>query len=152
MAVHTNVFARLCKATALSMGMPRLRQAYVPQPVVDRSAADLRAYLEGSDTVSGRPFMQVVLDGLTVPLDEADLQGVSFDRTTPRLLEPDTEDHLQRLFEENCWTDFLPITLPTEARVEAMLKATSHPPDRSSAGSARPPSASSGNSPWRRWR
>lgn len=128
-AVHTNVFARLCKATALSMGMPRLRQAYVPQPVVDRSPTDLRTYIDGTDPVSGRPFMQGVLDGLTVPLDEADLQGVSFDRTTPRLLEPDTEDHLQRLFEENCWTDFMPITLPTEARVEAMLKGTSHPAD-----------------------
>jgi hypothetical protein len=128
-AVHTHVFARLCRATALSMGMPRLRQAYVPQPVVDRSAADLRAYIDGNDRVSGRPFMQEVLDGLTVALDEADLQGVSFDRTTPRLLEPDTDDQLQRLFEENCWTDFLPITLPTEARVEAMLAGTSHPPD-----------------------
>ena len=51
-AVHTHVFARLCKATALSMGMPRLRQAYVPQPVVDRSAADLRAYIDGTDPVS----------------------------------------------------------------------------------------------------
>jgi hypothetical protein len=129
-AVHTQVFARLCRATALSMGMPRLRQAYVPQPVVDRSPADLRAYIEGSDAVSGRPFMQEVLDGLTVPLDEADLQGVSFDRTTPRLIEPDTEDRLQRVFEDNHWTDFLPITLPTEARVEAMLKGTSHPPDK----------------------
>jgi hypothetical protein len=128
-AVHTHVFARLCRATALSMGMPRLRQAYVPQPVVDRSAADLRAYIDGNDRISGRPFMQEVLDGLTVPLDAADLQGVSFDRTTPRLLEPDTEDHLQRLFVENCWTDFLPITLPTEARVEAMLKGTSHAAD-----------------------
>jgi hypothetical protein len=128
-AVHTHVFARLCRATALSMGMPRLRQAYVPQPVVDRSAADLRAYIDGNDRISGRPFMQEVLDGLTIPLDEADLQGVSFDRTTPRLLEPDTEDHLQRLFEENCWTDFLPITLPTEARVEAMLEGTSHAAD-----------------------
>ncbi len=128
-AVHTNVFARLCKATALSMGMPRLRQAYVPQPVVDRSPTDLRTYIDGTDPVSGRPFMQGVLDGLTVALDEADLQGVSFDRTTPRLLEPDIEDHLQRLFEENCWTDFMPITLPTEARVEAMLKGTSHPAD-----------------------
>ena len=82
-AVHTNVFARLCKATALSMGMPRLRQAYVPQPVVDRSPTDLRTYIDGTDPVSGRPFMQGVLDGLTVALDEADLQGVSFDRTTP---------------------------------------------------------------------
>ena len=55
---------------------------------------------------------------------------MSFERTTPRLLEPDTEDHLQRLFEENRWTDFLPVILPTEARVEAMLKGTSHPPDK----------------------
>jgi hypothetical protein len=111
------------------MGMPRLRQAYVPQPVVDRSPADLRAYIDGADRISGRPFMQEVLEGLTAPLDEEDLQGVSFDRTTPRLLEPDTEDQLQRLFEQNCWTDFLPVTLPTEARVEAMLAGTTHPAD-----------------------
>src|SRR6185436_13001687 len=127
--VHTHVFARLVRATALSLGMPRLRQAYVPQPVVDRSPADLRAYIEGNDPVSGRPFMQEVIDGLTRPLDESDLQGQSFERSTPRLLEPATEDSLQRLFEENHWTDCLPITLPTEARVEAMLKGTSHPPD-----------------------
>jgi hypothetical protein len=128
-AVHTHVFARLCRATALSMGMPRLRQAYVPQPVVDRSAGDLRAYIEGQDPVSKRPFMQEVLEGLTAPLDEADLQGLTFDRTTPRLLEPDTEDYLHRLFQENRWTDNLPIVLPTEPRVEAMLAGTSHPPD-----------------------
>jgi hypothetical protein len=129
-AVHTNVFQRLCKATALSMGMPRLRQAYVPQPVVDRSAADLRAYIDGQDPVSKRPFMQEVLEGLTTPLEAEDLQGLSFERTTPRLLEPDSEDSLQRRFEENRWTDGLPIVLPTEARVEAMLRGTSHPPDK----------------------
>jgi hypothetical protein len=128
-SVHTHVFARLCRATALSMGMPRLRQAYVPQPVVDRTPADLRAYIEGVDPVSRRPFMQEVIDGLTGPLDEADLQGLSYERTTPRLLEPDTEDHLQQLFLDNHWTDCLPVMLPTEARVEAMLKGTSHPPD-----------------------
>jgi hypothetical protein len=129
-AVHTHVFQRLCKATALSMGMPRLRQAYVPQPVVDRSAVDLRAYIDGQDPVSRRPFMQEVLDGLLSPLDEADLQGVTFERTTPRLVEPDTEDDLHRLFQENNWTDSLPIVLPTEARVEAMLEGTSHPRDK----------------------
>src|SRR5262245_45850890 len=100
------------------MGMPRLRQAYVPQPVVDRSAGDLRAYIEGHDPVSGRPFMQEVLEGLTAPLDDADLTGLSFERSTPRLLESDTEDNLLGLFEENHWTDCLPIVLPTEARVE----------------------------------
>jgi hypothetical protein len=123
------VFARLVRATALSHGMPRLRQAYVPQPVVDRSAADLRAYIEGTDPVSKRPFMQEVIDGLTQPLDEADLQGQSFERTTPRLMEPAAEADLHRLFEQNCWTDCLPIVLPTEARVEAMLEGTSHAPD-----------------------
>ena len=127
--MHTHVFARLVRATSLSLGMPRLRQAFVPQPVVDRSAADLRAYIDGNDPVSGRPFMQEVIDGLTRPLDESDLQGQSFERTTPRLLETDAEEHLLRLFEENHWTDCLPIVLPTEARVDAMLKGTSHSAD-----------------------
>ena len=128
--MHTHVFKRLCNATALAMGVPRLRQAYVPQPVVDRSAADLRAYIEGQDPISKRPFMQEVLDGLLTPLEEADLHGLSFERSTPRLVEPGTEDDLQRLFEQNCWTDMLPIVLPTEERVEAMLKGTSHSPDK----------------------
>jgi len=127
--VHTHVFARLVRATALSLGMPRLRSAFVPQPVVDRSAADLRAYIDGNDKVSGRPFMHEVLDGLTRPLDESDLQGQSFERTTPRLVDADSEDNLHRLFEANHWTDCLPIVLPTEARVEAMLTGTSHSPD-----------------------
>ena len=112
------------------MGMPRLRQAYTPHPVVDQSAAHLRAYIDGSDAISGRPFMQEVLDGLTSPLEDADLEGLSFERTTPRLVEPDTEDDLQRLFVENRWTDMLPIVLPTEARVEAMLRGTSQSPDK----------------------
>src|SRR6202045_5251789 len=45
------------------------------------------------------------------------------------LIGPDTEDNLQKLFLENNWTDKLPIVLPTRERVDAMLKATSHPPD-----------------------
>ena len=64
-AVHTHVFARLARATALANGMPTTRQAYVPQPVVDKSAAELRAYIEGKDPVSRRPFMQEIIEGLT---------------------------------------------------------------------------------------
>jgi hypothetical protein len=71
-----------------------------------------------------------VLDGLTSPLEDEDLQGLSFERTTPRLVEPDTEDNLQRLFIESHWTDMLPVVLPTEERVAAMLEGTSHPPDK----------------------
>jgi hypothetical protein len=128
-AVHTQVFARLAKSAALANGMPRMRQAFVPQPVVDRTAEQLRAYIEGVDPISKRPFVREMIEGLTKPLDQEDLQGVSFERSTPRLLEPESEERLHHLFVENNWTDFLPITLPTEARVAEMLRGTSHSPD-----------------------
>jgi hypothetical protein len=53
----------------------------------------------------------------------------AFERTTPRLVEPETEDNLQRQFHDNGWTDGLPIVLPTEKRVAEMLAATSRKPD-----------------------
>lgn len=102
----------------------------MPQPVVGRTPSELRAYIEGADQISGRPLMQEVIEALTRPLDDADLAGATFERTTPRLLPPDTEANLQRLFLENRWTDFMPIVLPTEERVAAMLKGTSQPPDK----------------------
>jgi hypothetical protein len=128
-AVHTHVFARLARATAQANGMPRTRQAFVPQPVVDLSRAELRAYIEGNDPVSKRGFMQEVIEALTQPLEADDVKGLSFERTTPRLLPADSEENLRQLFIDNHWTDYLPITLPTEERVAAMLKGTSHRPD-----------------------
>jgi hypothetical protein len=123
------VFARLARSVARANGMPTTRQAFVPQPVVGRSAQELRAYVDGDDAVEGGPFMQRVIEGLTNPLEDTDLSGLSFDRSAPALLEPDTEDALRARFEEERWTDFLPIVLPTEERVQAMLAGTSHAPD-----------------------
>jgi len=128
-AVHTHVFARLAQATARAAGMPRTRQVYVPQPIVDISPEQLRGYIEGNDPISKRPFMQEVLEGLTKSVDEEDLKGMTFERTTPRLVPADSEDNLQKLFIESNWTDFLPVILPTEERVTAMLKGTSRKPD-----------------------
>lgn len=128
-AVHTHVFARLSKAAALARGMPTTRQAYVPQPLVGRTPAQLRAYVEGVDPISKRPFMQEVIEGLSAPLNDADHKGASFERSRARLLESDTEDNLQELFIRERWTDFLPIVLPTEARVAAMLKGTKRAPE-----------------------
>jgi len=128
-AVHTHVFARLAASVARANGMPTTRQAFVPQPVVGRSPGELRAYIEGDDPVNKRRFVQELIEGLTQPLEERDQTGLSFERTTPRLVEPDTEDNLHRIFLENHWTDFLPIVLPTEERVEAMLAGTKHAPD-----------------------
>ena len=128
-AVHTHVFARLVQSVARANGMPTTRQAFVPQPVVGRSPAELRAYIEGEDPVNRCSFIDSVLGGLTRPLDDKDLAGLSFERSTQRLLEPDTQENLQRRFVEERWTDYLPIVLPTEERVDAMLAGTSHPPD-----------------------
>ncbi len=129
-AIHTHVFARLAKSVATANGMPTARQAFVPQPLVDKSAGDLRAYIEGVDPISKRPFMQEIIEGLTSALNDNDLKGMSFERSNPRFLEADTEDNIRALFERNFWTDFLPIILPTEERVNAMLKGTSHPRDK----------------------
>ena len=128
--VSTHAFARLAKATARTGGMPTLRNCYVPQPVVGRTASELRAYIEGMDPIEKRPFMQGVIEGLTQPLTDEDLKGATFERERPRFLEPDTEENLHQLFLENHWTDKLPIYLPTEQRVEAMLKGTSQAPDK----------------------
>ncbi|MBT3551541.1 MAG: hypothetical protein HOO19_18090 [Rhodospirillaceae bacterium] len=128
-AVHTHVFARLAQSVALANGMPTTRQAYVPQPLVGMTAEGLRGYIQGIDPINDRPFMQELIEGLSAPLNDNDLTGTSFERTADKFLEPDTEDNLRQLFEDNHWTDFMPIVLPTEERVAAMLKGTSHAPD-----------------------
>lgn len=129
MAVHTDAFKRLVASTARVGGIPLLRQAFVPQPIVNLDRDQLRAYIEGEDPVHGRPFMQEVIEGLTAPVDTHAAKGAEFERSTPRLVEPDTPENLHRLFLESHWTDTLPIVLPTEERVEAMLAHTSHAPD-----------------------
>jgi hypothetical protein len=128
-AVHTTPFERLVRSVARVEGRPTLRQAFVPQPVVGVSQQTLRTYIEGRDTVEHVPFMQALIEGLTAPLSDEDVQGVSFDRSIPRVLEADTEENIQQLFADKGWTDFLPIVLPTERRVEAMLAGTSHDPE-----------------------
>jgi len=127
--VHVHVFARLVDSTVRTNGMPRARQAFVPAPMFNQPPAVLRGYIEGDDAVHGGPFMERVFGLLTRPLADEDLRGSGWDRTTPRLLEPDTEERLEQLFRDNSWTDFLPIVLPTEERVEAMLAGTSRAPD-----------------------
>jgi len=128
-AIHTHIFDRAVRSVARVNGMPRARVAFVPQPVMGKSPAELRAYVDGNDPISGRPVMQEVIEGLTRPFDAQDLEKVVYERTTPRLVEPATEDELHRLFLTNNWTDKLPIILPTEERVAEMLAHTSHKPD-----------------------
>ncbi len=126
---HTDRFYAVSQAVARANGTPRLRQIYVPMPVQGKTAQEMRAYVDGADAVTGVPVMTEVLQGLTAPLADEDINGLSYTRTTPRLCEPDTEENLHRIFLDNNWTDKLPIVLPTEARVADMLNHTSHAPD-----------------------
>jgi hypothetical protein len=127
-AVHTDKFDRVVRSVAEVNGMAGLRQVFVPQPVMGKTARELRAYVDGQDPITGRPVMQEVVEGLTRPL-EGETGAAEFDRATARLVGPDTEENLQRLFLDNHWTDCLPIVLPTEERVAAMLAGTSRKPD-----------------------
>ena len=111
-------------------GMP-IRYVGVPFPFSGQPRSVLRAYIEGKDTVSGKPMMQAIVDGLTKPLTaEEKISGTPAEAMpAPRLLPPETEDSLQILFKDKCWTDFNPVIIPTEERVAAMLRGTSHKPD-----------------------
>jgi len=113
-------------------GVP-LRFAYTPHPVVGMPPTVLRGYIEGKDPATNRTVIEELLDALTRPVaqDERAESFAPISRTGTRqaLLEPDTEDNLQRLFYERGWTDGLPVILPTEERVARMLTGTSHAPD-----------------------
>ncbi len=125
--LHTEMFAKVVRSVTRMAGLPNAPAVFIPHPVMGKSAAELAAYVEGSDPTTGRPVIREIIEGLTcaVAADGA----IGHDRSTPRLVEPASEDDLQRLFLDNRWTDFLPIVLPTEDRVAAMLAGTRRNPD-----------------------
>ncbi len=107
-----------------------LRYTVFPLPVAGVSREVHEAYINGNDPMTGRPIMEQIIEALTKPLTpEEKLTGLPPSATEPRELSPDTEENLQELFKARDWTDYLPIVLPTEDRVAAMLKGTSHKPD-----------------------
>src|SRR6185312_5649943 len=126
-SLHTEIFDRVVRSTARVQGLAHLPAIFVPQPVMGKSAAELRAYVDGKDPLPGVPVMHEVIEGLTRGL--AGDNTTTSDRSTPRLVAPDTEENLHKLFLENHWTDNLPIVLPTEERVAEMLAGTRHKPD-----------------------
>ena len=108
--------------------MPNFRFAFVPHPITGVPAERCRRYLEGNDVVTGNPVLAEIIDGITRPLSAEDKNADVIERPTPRLLAPDTEANLHRLFLDSAWTDGLPIILPTEERVREMLTGTSRNP------------------------
>jgi len=127
--ITTARFAEFIERDSRNHGM-NLRFSFTPYPVVGMPRETLRRYIDGNDPVSGKPLAQELIDALTKPLTTAETNPTKPARPTrPRLLEPNTEDGLQRMFLESGWTDGLPIVIPTEERVAEMLTGTCHPPD-----------------------
>lgn len=115
----------LAKTNAAKHGMPHQRAVFIPHPVWGRTAEQLRVAIDGNDPVTGRHFMQSVIAGLTQPLTEEEKKsGTVKAAAGPRTIGPDTEENLHQFFMDDDMTDYLPIILPTEERVAAMLKGT----------------------------
>jgi hypothetical protein len=127
-AIHTSIFDKVVRSVTRMGGLPDAPSVFVPQPVMGKSGPELRAYVEGNDPVTGRPVMREIIEALTGNV--AGLHPAEIERSTPRLVEAATEAELHELFLRNNWTDKLPIVLPTEERVAAMLAATSQPADK----------------------
>ena len=79
-AMHTDKFDKVVRSVSAVNGMPGLRQVFVPQPIMGKTAAQLRAYIDGIDPITGRPVMQEVVEGLTQPIDD---EGPGPDRVRP---------------------------------------------------------------------
>jgi hypothetical protein len=114
---------------AFEEGMPALRLVFTPTPVGGKTRKELDAYIAGNDPVTKQPFMKEVVDQLTRPLNDEEKKTGTVKREKKRLIGPDTAENIQNYFDERFQTDQLPIVMPTEERVAAMLKATHHKPD-----------------------
>ncbi|HEV3481582.1 MAG TPA: UGSC family (seleno)protein [Candidatus Acidoferrales bacterium] len=126
----TQAYTELAKLTAARDGMPHLRQVFTPHPVGGKTDAELAAYLVNPDPVSGIQIMKEIVDDLTKPLTADETKtGLQAMAAGPATFGPDTVDNLQEIFMNNGMTDYMPIVIPTEEKVQAMLKATSHKPD-----------------------
>lgn len=126
--IVTSRFAEYIIRDGHSHGM-NLRWAFPPYPVMGVSKETLTKYVNGDDPVTGKKLMTEVIEALTKPLtDEEKNPPVQKIEKRPRLIEPDTEANLNRMFIEKGWTDGLPIVLPTEERVAEMLTGTGHDP------------------------
>ena len=123
-------FKEQAEQVALTQGMPGIRTQYIRGPVWGKTRDQIRKQIiEGNNPVSGRPMMQETIAKLTSALTaaERDMSARKVD-VGPETY-TDTEENLHRLFLDKRYTDFLPVTLPTEARVKEMLAQTSHAPD-----------------------
>jgi len=68
-ALHTDKFDKVVQSVTKMAGLPEAARAFVPQPVMGKSTAELKAYVYGKDPITGVPVMQEVVAGLTTILN-----------------------------------------------------------------------------------
>jgi len=125
----TIAFRDLARTNAANRGMPHERICFTPHPVWGKTDGEMYAYLEGNDPVTGKPLMGEVIAALTAPLTAEESRPGTITPPTGDPAYVDTHDNLQKYYMDNGMTDFLPIVIPTQEKVDAMLKGTSHRPD-----------------------
>jgi len=127
--IVTIAFKDLAQTNCAKRGMPLQRISYTPHPVWGKTDEQMYAYLDGNDPVHNVPLMKEIVDSLTRPLtaDESKTGTVTPPVGAPSFT--DTADNLQQYFLDNGMTDTMPIIIPTQEKVDAMLKGTSHKPD-----------------------
>ena len=125
----TIAFKNLALSNAAQRGMPHERICFTPHPVWGKTDAEMYAYLEGNDPVSGKPLMKEVTDALTQPLTADESKSGTVTPDIGPATFSDISDNLQQYYLDNGLTDFMHIQLPTREKVDAMLKGTSHHPD-----------------------
>src|SRR5208282_1302578 len=113
-----DTFAGTAKATTEAKGV-----------AVRWCAASYPPAAMGMDEKAG--LTNEVLRGITEqPGDREKKTGRYVPTEPPRIALTGTLDEIQHYFEEQKWTDGLPIVAPIEQKVAAMLEGTSHEPDR----------------------
>lgn len=125
----TKAFKDLAILNAAKRGMPHERICFTPHPVWGKTDAEMHAYLEGNDPVSGKPLMKEVIDALTQPLTAEEQKTGSVEISAGPATYTDTAENLQQYYLDNGMTDFMQIVIPTEEKLAEMLKGTSHKPD-----------------------
>ncbi len=124
-------FAEQEKEVAYNLGMPGLRIQYFRGPVWAKTNEQLKKQIvEGNNPITGKPVMPELVEKLIKPLTTEEKKTGEAKRDMGPATYTGTPDELQKLFLEKRYTDFLPVVLPTEDKVNEMLKATSHEPEK----------------------
>jgi len=108
--------------------MPALRVTYLISPVWGKSVEQIRKDIVGNSPVSGKMVMQDIVDNLTRPLAAEERKTGRKEQSAGPATFTDTPANLEHYFMDNRMTDYMPIVLPTQERVDEMLKGTSHRP------------------------